>query len=223
MRLRVLSDLHLCYAALEVPAVDAEVVVLVGDINRGARGVEWAHQVFPGQLVLYVLGNHEFYRGCVEEVYAACERAAACGKADVRILQDSECVVGDVAFLGATLWTDFGLFGAQRKDAAIAKVRKLAPDFRIIRTMALNGCQRVLEPADVEHAFARSRDWLQARIRHHRDVGNKVCAITHFAPSRGSLAPRFATDPGSAYFVNTFDDWMSGDGPDLWLHGHTHD
>ncbi len=223
MKLRVLSDLHLRYAPIELPKVAADVVVLVGDINRGASGVEWAHAQFPGQCVLYVLGNHEFYRGCVEDVYAACERAARHGAADVHILQDSEFVHDGVAFLGTTLWTDFLLFGAEQKAAAMEKIRQLAPDFRIVRTAALNGCQRVMTPADPARWFAHSRHWLRERIDHHRNAGNRVCAITHFAPARGSLATRFAEDLASAYFVNDFDSWMPTHGPDLWLHGHTHD
>lgn len=223
MKLHVLSDLHLRYGAVEVPACGADIVVLAGDIDRGAKGVDWAHTQFPGQRVLYVLGNHEFYRGCVEEVYAACRLAARQGAAEVHVLQDEEYVQDGVAFLGTTLWTDFTLFGSDRQVAAMEAVSQRAPDFRIIRTTALNGCQRVMIPADPARWFVHSRAWLRGRIRHHRAAGNRVCVITHFAPARGSLAERFAEDLVSAYFVNDFEDWLAVGGPDLWLHGHTHD
>jgi hypothetical protein len=42
VRLPVLSDLHLERAAFDVDDVEADAVVLAGDIGRGTLGVEWA-------------------------------------------------------------------------------------------------------------------------------------------------------------------------------------
>jgi len=39
MRLRVLSDLHREFGHVELPNVEADIVVLTGDIDRGVRGV----------------------------------------------------------------------------------------------------------------------------------------------------------------------------------------
>ena len=61
MRLHVLSDLHLEHAPFTAPQVDADVVVLAGDIAPGTAGIEWMRSRFDGRPVLYVAGNHEFY------------------------------------------------------------------------------------------------------------------------------------------------------------------
>lgn len=223
MRLHVLSDLHLKYAPFAVPAVDADVVVLAGDIDRGVRGVRWARAQFGAKPVLYVLGNHEFYRNCVEDVQAACLREAAAGTGSIRVLQDGECVIGNVAFLGATLWTDFGLFGADRRAEVMALACEAMRDFRLVQVRSPAGGPVALDPDYAWRAFARSFAWIQTRTRRQHAAGRRVCVITHFAPSRGSLAARHRTDPVSAYFVSDLDGWLRAEGPELWIHGHTHD
>src|SRR6516165_8216488 len=51
MRLHVLSDLRIEQQPFEAAEVEADVVVLAGDIDRGARGVEWAAQRARGRPV----------------------------------------------------------------------------------------------------------------------------------------------------------------------------
>ncbi len=63
MRIRVLSDLRLEFADWCPPKVEADIVVLAGDIHVGAKGVEWVRRSFPSTPVVYVPGNHEFYGG----------------------------------------------------------------------------------------------------------------------------------------------------------------
>ncbi len=62
MKLHILNDLHLEFEDFEPPATDAEVVILAGDIGVGMGGLHWAEHRFPGKPVIYVPGNHEFYR-----------------------------------------------------------------------------------------------------------------------------------------------------------------
>ena len=120
MKLHVLSDLHLTFDAFERPQTDADVVVLAGDIARPREAVAWAMEF--AQPVLYVAGNHEFYGGSIEGTLAELKRL--CEGTHVHLLDDSELVLEGVRFLGTTLWTDFGLFGAgERKAAATAKQR----------------------------------------------------------------------------------------------------
>ena len=46
MRIHLLSDLHLEFEPFEPPAMDADVVVLAGDIHIKGRGVDWAVETF---------------------------------------------------------------------------------------------------------------------------------------------------------------------------------
>jgi len=46
MRLHILGDLHLEFGATEIRPVDADVVVLAGDIHLGREGRKWARKLF---------------------------------------------------------------------------------------------------------------------------------------------------------------------------------
>ena len=67
MRLRVLSDLHLEHhdEGRVLPHVEADVIILAGDIHAGTQGLHWAAAQFANTPVLYVPGNHEFYGTCM--------------------------------------------------------------------------------------------------------------------------------------------------------------
>ena len=58
MKIHVLSDLHLEFADFELPEVEADVVVLAGDIAQGVNGIRWAMDAFKAP-VFYVLGTHQ--------------------------------------------------------------------------------------------------------------------------------------------------------------------
>ena len=64
MRIHLLSDLHLEFEPFEPPAMDADVVVLAGDIHIKGRGVDWAVETFSC-LVLYTPGNTQYYKALI--------------------------------------------------------------------------------------------------------------------------------------------------------------
>ena len=47
--------------------------------------------------------------------------------------------------------------------------------------------------------------------------------ITHHAPSRKSIHPRFADSLMNACFVSDAERLIDGSRAHLWIHGHTHD
>jgi Icc-related predicted phosphoesterase len=47
--------------------------------------------------------------------------------------------------------------------------------------------------------------------------------VTHHAPSRSSIHPRFAGSLLNACFVSDLEALADGDKVRLWVHGHTHD
>jgi hypothetical protein len=42
MRLHILSDLHLEFEPFTPPAVEADAVILAGDVSTGRNGLKWA-------------------------------------------------------------------------------------------------------------------------------------------------------------------------------------
>lgn len=216
MKLNILSDLHLSRGNLEIPQNDADAVILAGDIARPLEAVSWAFGF--GKPVLYVPGNHEFYGGCMAETVD--ELKQLCEGTSIRVLDKDETILNGVRFLGATLWTDFSLPGDAAQQAA-AKQQALAfmRDFKLIR--ADEAPDRTLTPDDTVALFKQHAAWLESRLSRPHDGPTVV--ITHHAPSRQSIHPRFAGSPLNACFVSDLERLMDGQRVQLWVHGHTHD
>ena len=216
MKLNILSDLHLGFGAMDWPANDADVVVLAGDISRPPEAVAWALRF--DKPVLYVPGNHEFYSGSIDGTLEELQRL--CTGTQVQILDDREFVIGRVRFLGTTLWTDFGLFDdPQQRDASKAQAQRLLRDFSRIRTRESSA--EAFTPDDSAILFRRHTTWLESRLTTVHEGPTVV--ITHHAPSRHSIHPRFAGSLLNACFVSDAVHLLRADRVSLWIHGHTHD
>ena len=126
-------------------------------------------------------------------------------------------MTGGVRFLGATLWTDFLLYGAQEQAAAMRQAEQVMTDYRRIRLAAPN--ERPLQADDTLQLHQRQRAWLDARLDEPFD--GKTVVVTHMAPSMRSVASRYAADLTSAAFASPLDALAAR--ADLWVHGHMHD
>jgi hypothetical protein len=139
--------------------------------------------------------------------------AAALG---ITLLDADEVTIGDVRFLGCTLWTDFDFFGAERRAASMYASLSLN-DYRYITQAGAD-----LRPEHTRERHFQERAWLsQALTRDPAPVARKTVVITHMLPSAQSVSPRFAQMPLTAGFASHLDGLF--DHADLWLHGHTHD
>ena len=217
MKIALMSDLHLSVQAMPAPAVDADVLVLAGDLHRPAGAIEWARQ-FGATPTLFVAGNHEFYGGDLVTTMSELRRHAA-GSA-VQVLEHDVWLHGGVRFLGCTLWSDYRLYdSAQQREQGLAQATSMVRDFSRIRVAP--DFDDKFTPAVAQLLFDDAVDWLdkQFAIAH---VGPTV-VVTHFAPARGSIAGKFAGSPLNACFVSDLQAQIERWQPQLWLHGHVHD
>ena len=76
MRLHILSDLHLEFEPFTPPVVEAEAVILAGDVSTGRNGLKWALKTFSERPVIYVLGNYEFYGQELQKLVAELKEMA---------------------------------------------------------------------------------------------------------------------------------------------------
>lgn len=212
MLIHVLSDLHIEIASYQPQPVECDVVVLAGDIGNHVQGIAWARHVWPDKIILYVPGNHEFYRR--ERTETLQQMRVVARESGVHLLDNNEVVIAGIRFLGSTLWTDFNLFGEELKKAAMAEGKKYLNDFRLIRER-----DRVFSPACSVQLHKTSRKWLAAKLQ--APFPGKTVVITHHLPSARSVAERFKTDLTSACFASHLDDLLGVSA--LWIHGHTHD
>ena len=217
MKIQLLSDLHLEHSHRHppfiLPATDADVVVLAGDIDNGSRAIDWAEETFPNQTVLYVPGNHEYYDADLQAA-AATLKTRAQRSANVRLLDNDERTIDGVRFLGSTLWTDFALLGRQQMDRVIAESLKYVVDFRKIRMG-----DDFLTPQQTADLHRDAVAFLEARLE--RSFAGKTVVITHHAPHPNSVHPRWAGSLVNAAFVSDLTRLMGKS--TLWFHGHTHD
>jgi len=220
MKILLLSDLHhelwREFAPVIDPAVSLpDVVVLAGDIDTGAKAVPWAADTFVDTPVLYVAGNHEFYGHKLEQVCSdievACQRTP-----NVRFLNCNEFVLGSVRFFGATLWTDFKLFGDDTRVAAMREAEFSMNDYHRIRLASAG--YRKLRTSDTAKFHSQQRAWLQERLDSPFD--GKTVVITHMAPTSLSVPEEYADDPVSAAYASNLNELVEK--ADLWLHGHMH-
>lgn len=211
MKLLVMSDLHLEFSNLLVSQTDADVVVLPGDIWKGDAGIYWARAAWPNKEIVYVAGNHEFYGKNRLDVLARLRIAAR--ETGVHFLDNEEVVIGGVRFLGATMWTDFELFGDKLNDMVIAS--DCLTDFRVIHEGKAH-----FSPMDSVLLHEESVAWLNRKLIDEPYDG-KTVVVTHHLPSILSVADRFRDDPLSACFVSHLDHLLGRS--ELFLHGHTHD
>ncbi len=209
MKLHVLSDLHTEFGAFSLPEVGADVLILAGDVGVGNRGLAFAAQA--ARPVVYVPGNHEFYRQDLS-LLAELRRAAP---PKVHLLEDEEVRIGGVRFLGTMLWTDFALFGAEERELAMLRAAMMMNDFRLI---ADHGA--AFTPAAAYRRHRASRAWLEARLA--EPFGGPTVVVTHHAPSAHSVPGRYAGDLLSAAYASDLEALITRHRPALWIHGHTH-
>jgi predicted phosphodiesterase len=218
MRLRVLSDLHLEHfeGERELPDVEADVVLLAGDIHARTEGLAWAAERFAGVPVLYVPGNHEFYGACMPALRRELhDRARRLG---IYLLDNSGVELDGVRFLGTTLWTDFDLYaGEPGHDAERSrlKAQMLMPDFRVIEQP--EGERFTPEASQALHREALA--WLETELA--RPFAGPTVVISHHAPLKACIPSRYWGDPLSAAFASHLEALMGRMA--LWIHGHVHD
>ena len=229
LKLLVLSDLHLEFSPFvpdPVTVEKADVVVLAGDISNGTKAIPWARKAFGAKPVVYVAGNHEFYRfDWIKLLDQMRQQARLHG---VHFLKRESVTLQGVRFLGATLWTDFELFGPDKRSLAMRESARLMNDFHLIKTKPLSleqsevwrhGSMCKLNPTYTLRRHRETLAWLKIELP--LSEPEKTVVVTHHLPSGRSVAPQYANDMVSAiYASNLPQDVLMGAA--VWIHGHAH-
>lgn len=216
MKIQIASDLHLerltqipSRECLIRPAPGAEVLVLAGDIDGSA----WAISRFRNwpTPVLYVAGNHEFF---FDDMYQVrCALRLQTKGSSIQYMDDDELILGDVRFLGTTLWTDYCLDGVGRQAETLASAQAEIMDHRRIY---LGGHRFTPEQALIEHR--KSCAWLSQKLDEPFD--GKTVVISHHAPHPNSVHPDHVDDDLNGAFVSNLSNLLPKAA--VWIHGHMH-
>lgn len=134
-----------------------------------------------------------------------------------------------VRFLGASLWTDFALFGEDKRWDAIRVAGDGMNDYQRIKITQqstpgiakASARTKKLLPGDTRARFTTSLAFLTAELS--QPFEGKTVVVTHRLPHRDSLAAMYQTDPISAAYASDLSTLIETAQPALWLHGHTDD
>ncbi|MBI5926113.1 MAG: metallophosphoesterase [Aquabacterium sp.] len=233
MRIQLVSDLHLERYPDFTPsaAPDVDVLVLAGDIGSYQPGSLLKDDDFglgrfsprrpdaPWPRVLYIPGNHEFDS---LEFEPTCARLkATCERLGIEWLDREVITIGQVRFVGTTLWSDFEAFAkAERTETkrlqALEKAYRAA-NFYLRKNTTLRGGIPMLAE-DMRTLSQDCQTWLSEALS--RPFDGTTIAVTHFAPTLRSGDPRYGATPGTAGFCNSLDHLLPQ--AQVWMHGHLH-
>ena len=231
MRIQLFSDLHLESDPGFLPEIapDTDLVVLAGDIGSYQPGSRLETSDFglerfaPARLqvprVLYIPGNHEFDGLEFDDAYARLRQT--CEFLGITWLEREVITVGDVRFIGTTLWSDFDALAAQEPDPE-ARERLRGKAFRaanwyLSRNTTFQDGEPVLA-GQMREMSLQCQAWLRAALA--EPFGGRTVVVTHYAPSLKSADPRYGLTPGTAGFCNSLDALFAL--ADVWMHGHLH-
>lgn len=236
MLLWIVSDLHLEFTRgwdlpPEAERPQFDVMVVAGDlIPKMERGALWLLEHVPDKPIIYIAGNHEGYGTDVDRTVEKAMKIAEGTK--LFVLQNRQITLGDVVFVGATLWTDFDLFKDRSRAMDVAGQRM--NDFKKIRT------KRYVERFQPWHALARhmeSRAFLETEMRKPR-YDKRMVIVTHHAPMPSHadqnpgvrlsdeeiLAAAYRSDLTELMWPEPIAETENALRPaDLWVFGHTHE
>lgn len=226
MKIRIISDIHhdpqwsVPFILPEHDDDNESILVVAGDAGEQTKACElfktWCNQF---RAVVYVMGNHEYYRGSV--VHTVDKIIKYVNKPNLHVLDMGELIVDDIVVLGATLWTDMfnsDPFGMWHSGQAMN-------DYRLIRTGSKSKpYERKLRPVETVALHMQHLDYIKARVAHWKTVDptKKIVVATHHAPSERSVAPRFMGNGLNCNYYSVLDEYIMDQPIVAWIHGHMH-
>jgi hypothetical protein len=174
---------------------------------------------YLGSPVVFVPGNHEYYRGNFDSDR---DRLLKARTANTTALDRGQAFFRSnnrtLRVLGATLWTDYSVFGDA--EAAMVEAAHKVPDHTLIR---LKGGALPFTPADALLEHQLSRRWLSERLDEKHSGPTLI--VTHFVPHPAAHHPGFDLTTLSAAFCSDCIDLIEkAKRADVigWIFGHHH-
>lgn len=245
---RYMSDLHLEFNDIAIPAMEVDYTILAGDIfvagdpvstNRFRRLVAFLMTECNSNII-YIPGNHEFYNGRLANcpffsvIGDECRaidsiRDSMAGETKAEFICLTEalgCMHIDekrkVAFVGDTLWTDFDRENPMSMYAAQRGMNCFsAIKFRDQHSEE----ERTFTPQDAlflhKNHLHRIEQCLE-KVSRMDDQEIVPIVVTHHAPSFRSVSKKFVGHPLNGAFCSNLDYHPTMSMARYWVHGHVH-
>lgn len=211
MRIQVLNDLHNEFGDFRLKLKRPDVVILAGDVLPGPGSIDWIKRNIPGTPVIFVAGNHEFYHHSIS-LYQTLKRLTR--GSHIHFLEQEAVTIGDVVFLGTTLWTDFKVCNP---EGDYKLVEQYMNDYRLIN----NEKGEILKAEDTLKIHENAVKWLKDTLPQYQD--KKKVIVTHHAPSALSLDAEKQDQVVAAGYASHLDELVAQSDALMWVHGHIHE
>jgi Predicted phosphohydrolases len=219
MKIWILSDLHLRMSDIDwdIEFPDADVCVVAGDVtDPPLASLAWLQEKVGNRMpVVFVAGNHEYYGHSYVEALAEA-KCRASDFPDVHFLEKDEVVIDGVRFLGATMWTDFELYGTPERSMQVAALQM--NDYRCIDYSSSHG--RRFSPEITRAIQFDTRSWLESELA--KPFDGPTVVVSHTCPHTLSIHQDYAGDALNPAFTSDLSTLIETFEPDVWVHGHTH-
>lgn len=212
VQFQIMSDLHIENLADNVSIEDfikpsADILILAGDIGRVHKYNQlenFLKNLCPKfQFVLYVLGNHEYYRvdgikiktmdGILEDINQIKSQIS-----NLYILNRSSVIIDDVCVAGCTLWSQ-------------ANVN--IPPY-IVRIPEMN-------ISKYNYLFNEDRTYIENMIKYCQNKKLKLLVVTHHCPSY-LLGLRKKNDKYRSLYCSNLEYILDRKKIHTWVCGHVH-
>ncbi|MBM7486066.1 MULTISPECIES: metallophosphoesterase [Bradyrhizobium] len=218
MRLQIMSDLHLDPSRGVPPLADGvDVVAVAGDTCEGlVKAIDALRRAFPDPVqVVMVAGNHEYYGTALgAELAAGRARAREIG---VHLLENGVARFGSLRVLGATLWTDYMLFGPTLRTAAMRAAGDQMRDHKKIKWSS--DPWRRFRPEEALSLHNDSRRFFEAELANQHS--GPTMLLAHHGMTFEAVAPPHERSLISAAYTSELS-FLDQFGPDYVVTGHTH-
>jgi len=220
MKLQIMSDLHReFYKRGWKPNFDqdADYIIMAGDIsNKPEMSAKFLNEVADGirGTIICIPGNHEYYGQQYPSVLGSYRKAINETEHNERIkFLNQEHIMfedSDIAFLCATLWTDFD------KEREMYVPMKMMNDYRVVKkgNSYITTRDILVEHKQTLNVFSEAMEGPLA--------GKRVVMVTHHGPSYRSVPDMFQGDPLNGAYVSSLEWFIEKYEPIVWVHGHTH-
>lgn len=205
MRIYIISDTHLEFFypgeyikfldTIAPKATKDDVLVIAGDLSLSDR-LTVSLNILSERFghVMYVPGNHEFYKSSFREVREILKNV----NDNIHVLDRMVYVLSGVRFVGTTMWFP--------NDPLNAIYEKQLSDFHYIKDFR-------------RHVYGENihdQEFLK------NNVGEGDIVITHHLPSHSLVSPGYAGSNLNRFYVCPMDDLVLERKPRIWCCGHTH-
>jgi Icc-related predicted phosphoesterase len=166
--------------------------------------------------VVQIAGNHEFYKGDYPDAYGWMKKK--CDEfPNIHFLNKDSVEIGDVTFVGATLWTDMN----KGDPTTLYLIAGMMNDFRIIRNSQKN--YRRFSPGDAALDHRDALQYILATV--DADPTKKYVVVGHHAPSHMSIHEQYKHDTimNGGFYSDLSESILDRPQIVLWVHGHMHD